>query len=194
MKITAEPRSDQYNSEDFIGGARTFTIAGVDVGTAEQKYDIHLEGEERAWRPPLTMLRLLMAAWGDESDDWVGRRVTLYRDDSVRFGSEEVGGVRISHLSNLPGGHPLTVKLTKTRGRKQNHTVEPLPDAPATLPQLGDDEATDFAQAIAEAATVDELMGVAGDLKCYDLGKHRDPLMAAWSTRKTELESGDGAQ
>ena len=190
MKITAEPRSDQYNSEDFIGGARTFTIAGVDVGTAEQKYDIHLEGEERAWRPPLTMLRLLMAAWGDESDDWIGRRVTLYRDDSVRFGSEEVGGVRISHLSNLPGGRPLTVKLTKTRGRKQNHTVEPLPDAPAALPPMGDDAATDFAQAIAEAATLDELMGVAADLKAYDLGTHRNPLMAAWSARKTELEAG----
>lgn len=190
MKITAEPRSDQWNADDFVGGARTFTVAGVDVGTAEQKYDIHLEGQERAWRPPLTMLRLLMHAWGDESDDWIGRRVTLYRDESVRFGSEEVGGIRISHMSNLPGGRPLTVKLTKTRGRKQNYTVEPLPDAPPALPPMSDDAATDFAQAIAEAPTVDELMGVAGDLKCYDLGAHRDPLMAAWSARKTALEVG----
>lgn len=37
MKITAEPRSDQWNADDFVGGARVFTIAGVKVGAAEQK-------------------------------------------------------------------------------------------------------------------------------------------------------------
>lgn len=73
MKITAEPRSDQINSDDFIGSAQTYTIANVRVGSAEQKYDIELaEIKDKAWRPPLTMLRLLMHAWGDESDDWIG--------------------------------------------------------------------------------------------------------------------------
>lgn len=132
MKITAEPRSDQWNADDFIGGPRTFTIAGVKVGTAEQKYDIELvEGDGRAWRPPLTMLRLLIAAWGDEAAEWTGRRVTLYRDESVRFGSDAVGGIRVSHMSHLPGNKPLTAMLTSTRGRRARHTVEPLPDAPA---------------------------------------------------------------
>lgn len=133
MKITAEPRSDQWNADDFIGGPRTFTIAGVKVGTAEQKYDIELvEGDGRAWRPPLTMLRLLIAAWGDEAAEWTGRRVTLYRDESVRFGSDAVGGIRVSHMSHLPGNKPLTAMLTSTRGRRARHTVEPLPDAPPT--------------------------------------------------------------
>lgn len=135
MKITAEPRSDQWNADDFVGGPRTFTIAGVKVGTAEQKYDIELtEGDGRSWRPPLTMLRLLIAAWGDDAAIWTGRRVTLYRDESVRFGSDAVGGIRISHLSNLPGNKPLTTMLTSTRGRRARHVVEPLPDAPPTAP------------------------------------------------------------
>ena len=47
MKITAEPRSDQINYEDFVGGSKIFTVAGVRNGTAEQKYDIGLQGEER---------------------------------------------------------------------------------------------------------------------------------------------------
>jgi hypothetical protein len=133
MKITAEPRSDQWNADDFIGGPRTFTIAGVKVGTAEQKYDVELvEGGGRFWRPPLTMLRLLIAAWGDDAELWKGRRVTLYRDESVRFGSDAVGGIRVSHMSHLPGNKPLTVALTSTRGRRAKHTVEPLPDAPST--------------------------------------------------------------
>src|SRR5699024_986080 len=61
-------RSDQINYEDFVGGSRVYTIAGVRVGTAEQKYDIGLQGEERVWRPPLTVLRTLIACWGDDAE------------------------------------------------------------------------------------------------------------------------------
>lgn len=187
MKITAEPRSDQINSDDFIGSAQTYTIANVRVGSAEQKYDIELaEIKDKAWRPPLTMLRLLMHAWGDESDDWIGRRVTLYRDESVRFGSDSVGGIRISHMSHLPGGKPLTVKLTKTRGRKQNYTVEPLPDAP---PPIVDDEATEFEARITASATLADLDAIAADLKARDLGAHRKHLLAAWSERRAAIEN-----
>lgn len=186
MKITAEPRSDQWNADDFIGGAKTFTISGVRVGSAEQKYDIELEGQERAWRPPLTMLRLLMHAWGDESDEWIGRRVTLYRDESIRFGSDEVGGIRISHMSNLPGNKPLTVKLTKQRGRRQNHTVQPLPDVPQPITA---DEVKAIQVRITQAETLADLKSIADELKTLNLGTHRDSLMAAWSERQTAIKA-----
>ena len=132
-RITAEPRSDQWNADDFVGGARVFTIAGVKPGGAEQKYDIELaEGQGRFWRPPLTVLRLLIDAWGDHAKDWVGRRVELYRDPSVTFGRDSVGGIRISRLSHLPDGKPLTVNLTVSRGKREKFTVQPLA-APAAL-------------------------------------------------------------
>lgn len=133
MKITAEPRSDQWNAEDFLSGPRTFTIAGVKAGSAEQKYDIELvEGEGRVWRPPLTVLRLLIKAWGDDSTTWVGRRVRLYLDPTITFGRDKVGGIRVSHLSHIDG--PVTAMLTETRGKRKGHTVDPLPDAtPAEL-------------------------------------------------------------
>jgi hypothetical protein len=134
MKITAEPRSDQWNAEDFIGSPRTFTVAGVRAGTAEQKYDILLEGETRVWRPPLTVLRLLMAGWGDDSTVWVGRRVTLFNDESIRFGKEATGGIRVSHMSDLPDGKPLRKSLTETRGKRKTHVIEPLVDTPAPAP------------------------------------------------------------
>ncbi|OBA94645.1 hypothetical protein A5668_09075 [Mycolicibacterium fortuitum] len=186
MKITAEPRSDQWNADDFIGGAKTFTISGVRVGSAEQKYDIQLEGQERAWRPPLTMLRLLMHAWGDESDEWIGRRVTLYRDESVRFGSDEVGGIRISHMSNLPGGKPLTVKLTKQRGRRQNHTVQPLPDVPPPIDQA---VVTEIIDRIAAAESLDALKKISAELKAWELGEFRDELLTAWSERQAAIKA-----
>ena len=149
MKITAEPRSDQWNADDFLGGARTFTIAGVKDGTAEQKYDIELEGETRAWRPPLGMIRVLMQAWGDESEVWVGRRVTLYRDQTVRFGSDVLGGIRISHLSHIE--KPLNLKVTASRGKRVTYTVQPLPDAPKQADTAIPDEViTQTQRAIAE--------------------------------------------
>ncbi len=128
MKITAEPRSDQWNADDFAGGPRTFTIAGVKTGAAEQKYDIQLvEGEGRVWRPPLSMLRVLLNAWGDEAATWAGRSVTLYQDPNVRFGKETPGGIRISHLSHI--GKTMKIPLTVSRGKRAMYTVEPLPDA-----------------------------------------------------------------
>jgi hypothetical protein len=184
MKITAEPKSDQWNADDFIGGPRTFTIAGVKAGTAEQKYDIELiEGQGRSWRPPLTVLRLLIAAWGDEASNWSGRRVTLYRDESIRFGSDEVGGIRVSHMSDLPSGNkPFTVKLTSTRGRRASHTVDPLP------PSISADAVAEFERRIADATTVQELAAVGADLKAQDLGTYRTQLQSAWSNRNTELK------
>lgn len=129
MKITAEPRSDQLNADELIGTTRTVTIAGVKPGAAEQKYDIVLVGEKRVWRPPLTVLRLLLAAWGDEASNWVGKHATLYGDPTVRFGNDAVGGIRVSHLSHIDG--PLTVKSQIKRGKRAPVTVEPISEIDA---------------------------------------------------------------
>ena len=129
MKITIEKKTDQLNYEDFLGGVtRIVTIAGVSKGTKEQQYDIAIEGDSRVWRPAATVLKLMAAAWGDEAKDWIGRRAALYGDPDVMFGREKVGGIRVSHLSDLPDGKPLSLSLTETRGKRKRHSVDPLPD------------------------------------------------------------------
>lgn len=134
MKIVIKPRSDQWNADDFIGGPRTFTIAGAKAGAAEQPYDIELvEGEGRAWRPPNGMLSVLVQLWGDEVSAWVGRRVTLFKDSSVRFGKEVPGGIRISHMSDI-GPKPVSPPITVSRGKKKPYTVQPLVES-APAPQ-----------------------------------------------------------
>jgi hypothetical protein len=130
VRVTIEKKTDQLNYEDFLGGVtRVVTIAGVKVGTKEQQYDIAIEGDNRVWRPAVTVLKLLVAAWGDDATEWVGRRAMLYGDPTVRFGSSVVGGIRVSHVSHID--KPVTASLTETRGKRKSHTVEPLPDAPA---------------------------------------------------------------
>lgn len=133
MKITAEPRSDQWNYIDFIGGPRDFTIAGVTKSPAKlareinARYDIALEGEERVWRPPATVIRLLVKVWEtDDGNAWVGRRVRLYGDPNVTSPGGK-GGIRVSHVSHITGAK--TVELPGARGtHSQKHTVEPLPE------------------------------------------------------------------
>src|SRR5699024_2351309 len=102
MRVVIEKKTDQLNYEDFLGGVtRTVTIAGVKKGTKEQQYDIEIEGDQRVWRPAVTVLKLLVEAWGDDATVWVGRRATLYGDPEVKFGREKVGGIRVSHLSHI---------------------------------------------------------------------------------------------
>lgn len=130
MKITIEKKTDQLNYEDMLGGiTRIVTIAGVAAGTKEQQYDIAIEGDKRFWRPPPTVLKLLVAAWGDDSTEWVGRRAELYGDPEIVFGRDKVGGIRVSRVSHIT--KPLEIRLTETRGKRKMHRLDPLPAAPA---------------------------------------------------------------
>jgi len=123
---TIIPKSDQINADDLITGPRTFTIKGVRRGSDEQPVNIDLvELPGRPFRPSKTVTRILVAAWGKESDAYTGRRMTLYRDPDVKFGGQDVGGIRVSHLSDI--AKPLNLALTATRGKKSKYVVQPLP-------------------------------------------------------------------
>lgn len=139
---TTAPRSDQQNFDDYIDGPKTVTIAEVRKGTAEQPVEVHLvEFPGRPYKPAKSMRRVLVAAWGADSSVYPGRRMTLFGDPTVRFGGEAVGGIRISHLSDLKDGKPLTLSLTTTRGKRAPYKVEPLPDiAPAPVEQSPDEQ------------------------------------------------------
>jgi hypothetical protein len=142
MKVTIQKKTDQLNYEDFLGGVtRIVTIAGVQSGTKEQQYDIAIEGDTRVWRPAVTVLKLLVAAWGDEAAEWVGRRAELYGDPDIMFGRDKVGGIRVSRVSHID--KPVSASLTETRGKRKKHTVEPLPDAPAAPTEADVNAATD---------------------------------------------------
>jgi hypothetical protein len=127
---TIAPKSDQLNADDLLTGPRTFTVREVRKGaSAEQPVDIELaEFPGRPFKPSKTVRRILVAAWGAEANAYVGRRMTLYRDPAVRFGGSEVGGIRVSHLSDI--SKPLTLALTVTRGKRAPYVVKPLADAP----------------------------------------------------------------
>lgn len=126
---TIESSSEQIDANDLIGSPRTVTVTGVSKGSADQPINIQLaEIPGKAFRPCKSMRRVIVAAWGKDSAAYIGRRMTLYCDPTVKWGGQAVGGVRISHMSYLD--KPLTVSLTVTRGKRAPYKVAPLPDAP----------------------------------------------------------------
>lgn len=128
---TIIPKSDQLNADDLIRGPVTVTVESVSAGAAEQPVDIHLvEYPGRAYRPSKSMRRVLVTAWGPETSEYTGRRLTLYRNPNTKFGGVVVGGIEISHLSHIDKRLP--VLLTVTRGKRAPHVVEPLPDVAPT--------------------------------------------------------------
>jgi hypothetical protein len=126
---TLAPKSNQVNADDLITGPRTITITRVTAGNAEQPVAVHYEGDNKPWYPCKSMRRVLVAAWGADASTYVGRRVTLIRDPDVMYGGIKVGGIRISHLSDLDS--PLSIALTVTRQKRAPYKVQPLPALPA---------------------------------------------------------------
>jgi hypothetical protein len=131
MTETIAPKSDQINAEDLLTGPRTFTVAEVRKGSAEQPVDIHLvEFPGRPYRPSKTERRVIVSGWGVEASEYAGKRFTLYRDPEVTFGRDKVGGIKISHMSHID--KRLELMLTATRGRRAKRIVEPLVESTPT--------------------------------------------------------------
>ncbi len=140
MLATIAPKSDQLNADDLIGCTRTITVTKVSMAASEQPVSISFEGDNnKPFKPGKSMRRVLVKAWGPDANSYAGRSMTLYRDDKVRFGGMEVGGIRISHMSDIP--EKLVMALTETKGKKALHTVYPL--APAK-PDISPPQPTPF--------------------------------------------------
>jgi hypothetical protein len=134
MTASIAPKSDQLNAEDLLTGPRTFTIAEVKRGSAEQPVDVHLvEFPGRPFKPSKTVRRIMVGAWGPDASTYAGKRLTLYRDPAVRFGGMDVGGIRVSHMSGID--KPMTLVLSVSKGKRAPYVIKPLADdAPAAAP------------------------------------------------------------
>lgn len=125
-------KSDQLNADDLIGGDLTIKITAVKVlDTQDQPAIINYEGDNgKPFKPCKTVRKLIMHAWGKDERNFVGRSMRLYRDPTVKWAGEEVGGIRLRALSHID--RRLTISLQISKGRKIPIAVDVLkPDAPA---------------------------------------------------------------
>lgn len=148
------PRSDQINAMDLIGQDMIVTITGVKVtpGT-EQPVSISIQGSQKVWRPCKTTGRILMAAWGADTSQFVGRSVQLYHDPKVKWGGMEVGGIRIRALSHIDQDLRIVVAESK-QSRKPITVARLVQKAADEQPQgMTQDDARRLASVVANRGT-----------------------------------------
>ncbi len=126
MKKFIEAKSDQLNADDLIGANMIIKITKVRVTeTGQQDCTIWYEGnEKKPWKPCKTMGRVLVAAWGENPQNYVGKHIELSRDSEVIFGGAKVGGIRIAALSDIDAD--FEIALTISRGFKKPVKIKKL--------------------------------------------------------------------
>jgi len=112
-----EAKSDQLNAVDLMAAHRIIKIRQVDVKKGEQPVSVFFDGDhDKPWKPCKGMLRILAMAWGQDSDNWLGKYAEIYFDSSVIFAGVSVGGVRIAALSDIdPHGLKSSLAISKQK-------------------------------------------------------------------------------
>ena len=129
LSNTIVPKSDQLNADDFIAGPRIINVTSVKVVSGDQPISIYYENDDgKPWKPCKSMRRVLIAAWGSDGDAYIGRSIQLFNDSSVKWAGQAVGGIRISHLSDI--ANTLVLPLTTTRGKRSPYKIEKLEPKP----------------------------------------------------------------
>lgn len=125
LSDTIIAKSDQLNADDLVSGSRVITVVNVVRGNNENPIIIHYQGDSgRPFKPCKTVRKLLCMAWTTDGNNWIGKSMQLYRDPSVKYAGVEVGGIRVSHLSDIPS--KITASLALTRGKKKQYIIDVL--------------------------------------------------------------------
>lgn len=124
---TVKPKSDQLNADDLLSGPITVTVTKVSKQSTEQPIAINYDGDGgRPYYPCKSMRRVLIELWGKDGSQYIGRSMTLFRDTKVTWAGAEVGGIRISHMSNIDSKR--TLSLTASKQSRKPYIVLPLGD------------------------------------------------------------------
>ena len=162
---TIVAKSDQLNADDLIGGPLVGRIVRVSRTGSEQPIEVHLDTWPKPWRPSKTDRRVLVGLISSNANEWVGRSVELYRDPTVRFGGEAVGGIRVRALSGIKGEAKISLAVSK--GKKATTTIRPLVvEAPKPAPTFEEKRAALVAQ-VREKGMADEIDAAFGDPEAW---------------------------
>jgi hypothetical protein len=179
VRAAIVPKSDQLNADDLLTGPITVTITATRTGDRKQPIVIEIEGQ-RPFKPCKTMLRVISEVFTADAENWVGQQMTLYRDPEVMLHGVIVGGIRISHLSNL--SEPMTFLVTLKRGQRTKVTVYPID----TLSLEDREYIEQVKKDIAEAESLETLKAYGFVLKQKSKAI-QDALRPAYSQRQQEL-------
>ena len=120
--------SNYFSPADFEGDitAKILEVRLEDVEDEakgkKRKGSILLEGHEKPWLSNVTNTKCLVAMFGDETDRWKGKRVTLYAERVMAFG-EWTLGVRLRGSPDI--AQPVSVRIKLRKKKEQVVTMQP---------------------------------------------------------------------
>lgn len=181
MLKTIVPKSDQINADDLTGRSLTIKITKVSLLAGEQPVSLNYEGDEgRPYKPCKSMRRVLVNVWGSDGNSYVGRSLTLYNDPKVTWGGAAVGGIRISHMSDIK--EPVTMALTASKANRKPFTVKPLESGKLVKQHVAEDGQTAASNGV--AAYTEWLSTLSAEDKASIKHMH-----AEWSKAAKEADS-----
>jgi hypothetical protein len=100
MKMTKYAGASFIGVSDVRGGPFRGTAAAVDHGSFDKPVMTFSSGQRFSLNK--TNVGILIEAWGEESDDWIGEKVELYLG-SIPFQGEPQEAVLVRPLERKPG-------------------------------------------------------------------------------------------
>ena len=119
LSDTVKTKSDQLNADDLLGGSVDVMITGIRRGSADQPIIIDIQGF-MPFKPCKTVRRILIKGWGDNGHSWVGKSLRLYNDPTVKWAGVAIGGIRVSHMSDI---EPFKIALNASAKHKLQHEI-----------------------------------------------------------------------
>lgn len=117
---------------EFQGKEPTLTIRSVELAQVEDektkkektKLAVYFKEIDRGWIPCKTAALCLAALFkSNETNTWVGKRVTLFCDPTVQLGRETVEGIRVRGSPDIT--EPVQVEIKLPKKRPQVVTMQP---------------------------------------------------------------------
>lgn len=128
----------RFLKHGLLRGDTTVTISAVDREVLEgERGDEETTILSFAESPKMLVVcktngLCLRGMFGTRVQEWVGKRVTLYADTTIRFGPETVGGVRLRGSPDIAAPVSVEIKLKKRRAFTMTMQVTPGKGAAST--------------------------------------------------------------
>lgn len=135
MKVSQAFPSNFLKADDLNGQSVTVTIASADLESigqgrdAEDKLVLKFQGKQKGMICNKTNASTITKLYGDDTDAWIGQRITLVARE-VEYGGEMVLGLRVSLNKPAPMNSAPRPAAAAAPAPQPAPAPEPQPSAP----------------------------------------------------------------
>lgn len=138
MKWESRFKGDYISAAELGDKRPTLTISRITICRIEddkKKKDVDkpvmwFKEIDRGWMYCKTTGHACAAMFGEDDEQWIGKRLTLYADPNVSFGGDQVGGIRIAGSPDIEKPIQVRIKFPK----KKAFDVHLVPTKASTKP------------------------------------------------------------